>query len=84
MKQATFKNDVDDGGVESAARAVSAMEGELRRGEGWSVGSWGRDCARGDVAGRWRADVLNILGGCSGGGDFGYGGVSPEHALSLP
>ena len=48
------------------------------------MGSGGRDCARGDVARRWRADVLNIFGGGSGGGDFGYGGVSPEHALSLP
>ena len=35
--------------------AASAMEGELRRGRGWSVWSGGRDCARGDVAGRWRA-----------------------------
>ncbi len=64
--------------------AASAMEGELRRGRGWSVWSGGRDCARGDVAGRWRADVWNILGGGLGGGGFGYGGVYPEHALSLP
>ena len=64
--------------------AASAMEGELRRGRGWSVWSGGRDCARGDVAGRWRADVWNILGGGSGGGGFGYGVVSREHALSLP
>jgi hypothetical protein len=46
------------------------------------VWSGGRDCTRGDVAGRWRADVWNILGGGSGGGGFGYGVVSPEHANS--
>ena len=63
--------------------AASAMEGELRRGEGWSVGSGGRDCARGDVAGRWRADVWNLLGGGLGGGGFGHvGGVGAvERAL---
>jgi hypothetical protein len=45
------------------------MGGERRRG---GRGSGGRDCARGDVAGRWRADVWNIvLGGGSGGGGFG-------------
>ena len=54
--------------------AASAMEGERRRGGRGSVGSGGRDCARGDVVGRWRADVWNILGGGSGGGGFGYGG----------
>jgi hypothetical protein len=54
------------------------MKGELRRGGGWSVGSGGRDCARGNVAGRWRADVWNIFASGSGGGGFGYGGKSEE------
>ncbi len=59
--------DVNDGGVELAAHSgVGDGGGAAPREGGWSVGSGGRDCARGDVAGQWRADVWNILGGGSG------------------
>jgi hypothetical protein len=78
------KNDVNDDGVGLDVVAASAMGGERRRGRGWSAGLWGRGCARGDDAGRWCADVWNILRGGSGEGGFGYGEVSSEQTSSLP
>ncbi len=57
--------------------AASAMEGELRRGGGGRCGR-GEETVRGATVADDGVPTYGIFGGGSGGGDFGYGGVSPE------